>query len=194
MPLNRYDARAYYKVDSDIFIMLQSLYLISTDARVQWSKCFTDVYTHLLPWPELTALEFPLTFHFLSVSILRLHAGNRGGVVQRVPWAYQTGQKRAGQAISRDMQLLRTPGTLDGGGLCCRPSPYLALCLPSATPQHLSPLTLTPTLPPTSSPTFPNIITGLCRASRLPLVEYTVHINALTSIYSKTLKAQEAKM
>lgn len=47
--------------------------------------------------------------------------------------------------------------------------------------------------PPTSSssfssPTFPNIITGLCRASRLPLVEYTVHVNALTSIYSKTLK------
>lgn len=44
----------------------------------------------------------------------RLVSGDRSGVVQRVPWADKTGPERKSQAVSRDLQLLRTLRNLRG--------------------------------------------------------------------------------
>lgn len=43
-------------------------------------------------------------------------SGDRGGALQRVPRADKAGQERTSQAVSRDLQLLRTLEDLSGWG------------------------------------------------------------------------------
>lgn len=81
-------------------------------AKQMLTAVYTLTHCHDLNWLHLNFHWFFISFLYPPVSC----TGNRGGVVQRVPWAYQTGQKRAGQTIGGDVQLLRTPGTLGGGG------------------------------------------------------------------------------